>query len=85
MSEYNKEELFLIIQVLAGITLTAGYALSIENYYGAVPAFALIGSAVGLSIIIGCWLGAEHVAFMLTIIVTAVVFSIYFNFGTLFG
>ncbi|RTQ93121.1 hypothetical protein [Lysinibacillus telephonicus] len=85
MTEYNREELFLIIQMLAGITFTAGCAFSIETFYGTVPAFALIGSAVGLSIIIGCWLGAEHVAFMFTIIVTAVVFSIYFNFGTLFG
>ncbi|MEK9198592.1 hypothetical protein ACH0B5_16000 [Ureibacillus sp. 179-F W5.1 NHS] len=85
MTEYNRDELVTILQVLAGITLTVGYAFTINVYNSSVPAFALIGSAVGLAIIIGCWIGLKHLGFMLTMIFTSIVFAIYFNFGAMFS
>lgn len=80
MTQYNREELSLILQVLAGITITMGFAFALSAYYSVVPAFVLIGSAVGLAIIIGCWAGMKHLAFMVTIILTSIVFAIYFIF-----
>ncbi|MBD8026140.1 hypothetical protein H9636_05655 [Ureibacillus sp. Re31] len=85
MSEYSRDELFTIIQMLAGITLTVGYAFSVANFHQTVPAFALIGSAVGLAIIIGCWLGLKHLTFMLAMIITSIIYAIYFNFGAMFS
>lgn len=85
MTQYNREELSLILQVLAGITLTMGFAFAISAYNGAVPMFVLIGSAVGLAIIIGCWGGIKHLGFMVTIILISIVFAIYFNLGALLG
>ncbi|QCR32785.1 hypothetical protein [Lysinibacillus sp. SGAir0095] len=85
MTEYNREELSLIFQVLAGITLTVGYAFTISVYNSVVPAFALIGSAVGLAIIIGCWIGIKHLGFMLSIIMASIIFALYFNFGAMFS
>ncbi|MEK9198598.1 hypothetical protein ACH0B5_16550 [Ureibacillus sp. 179-F W5.1 NHS] len=85
MTEYNRDELLTIIQMLAGITLTVGYAFSIAHFHSTVPAFALIGSAVGLAIIVGCWLGLKHLTFMLTIILTSIIYAIYFNFGAMFS
>jgi len=85
MTQYNREELSLIFQVLAGITLTVGYAFTISVYNSFVPAFALIGSAVGLAIIIGCWIGIKHLGFMIAIIMTSIIFAMYFNFGAMFS
>ncbi|MFC7684796.1 hypothetical protein [Ureibacillus sp. GCM10028918] len=85
MTEYNREELSLIIQVLAGITLTVGYAFAISVYNTVVPFFALIGTAVGLATIIGCWIGIKHLGFMLTLIMASIIFAIYFNFGAMFS
>ncbi len=85
MTEYNREELSDIFQVLAGIFLIFGYATTILSFNGSVPGFALIGSAVGLAIIVGCWIGARHVFFMVSMILTSIVLAIYFNFGALFS
>ncbi|MDI7742170.1 hypothetical protein QMK38_09175 [Lysinibacillus fusiformis] len=80
MTQYNREELSLILQVLAGITLTMGFAFTLSAYNSVVPAYVLIGAAVGLAIIIGCWAGIKHLAFMAAIILTSIVFAIYFSF-----
>ncbi|HWL12596.1 MAG TPA: hypothetical protein VNQ57_06365 [Ureibacillus sp.] len=85
MTQYNREELSLILQVLAGITLTMGAAFALIAYNGDVPAFVLIAAAVGLAIIIGCWVGIRHLGFMVTIIIAAIVFAVFFNFGALLG
>lgn len=85
MTEYNREELSDIFQVLAGIFLIFGFARTIGAYFGTVPSFALIGSAVGLAIIVGCWVGARHVHFMASMILMSVVLAIYFNFGAIFS
>lgn len=79
MTQYNREELSLTLQVLAGITLTMGFAFTLSAYNSDVPAFVLIGSAVGLAIIFGCWGGIKHIGFMSSIILTSIVFAIYFN------
>ncbi|MDN4493401.1 hypothetical protein [Ureibacillus aquaedulcis] len=85
MTQYNSEELSLILQVIAGITLTMGMAFTLSVYHGSVPGFALIGAAVGLAIIIGCWGGMKHLGFMVAIILVSIVLSIYFNFSALLG
>lgn len=85
MTDYNREELSNIIQVLAGIFLIFGTATSILSFIGSVPGFALLGTAVGLAIIVGCWVGERHVHFMSSMILTSFVLAIYFNFGALFS
>jgi energy-coupling factor transporter transmembrane protein EcfT len=85
MTEYNREELSNIFQILAGILLVFGISTTILSFNGSVPAFALIGSAVGLAIIVGCWVGVRHVFFMVSMILMSFVLSIYFNFGALFS
>lgn len=85
MTQYNREELSDIFQALAGIFLIFGLARTILTYNGSVPGFAIIGVAVGLAIIVGCWIGLKHLHFMVTMIVTAIVLAIYFNFGSIFS
>ena len=84
MTQYNREELSLIIQVLAGILVTMGAAFALSEYYGAISGLALIVGAIGLAIIIGCWVGIKHLGFMVTIIISSIVFALCFNFGALF-
>src|SRR4051812_16382115 len=85
MTAYNRIELSNVLQALAGIFLIFGIARTILTFNGSVPGFALIGSAIGLAIIVGCWVGARHLHFMVTMIIASVVLSIYFNFGSLFS
>ena len=84
MTQYNREELSLIFQVLAGILITMGAAYALSVYYGAISGLALIIGAVGLAIIIGCWVGIKHIGFMVTIILGAIIFAFSFNFGAMF-
>lgn len=83
MTEYNRDELYTIIQVLAGITLITGYALAINNYNGYVPAFSLIGSALGFAIILACWIGRRHLGFIISSIAMSVVLSAFFIVGAI--
>lgn len=85
MTDYNREELSDIFQGLAGLFLVFGLAIAILTLNGSVPAFALIGTAVGLSIIVGCWVGTRHAFFMVSMIVMSVILSLFFNFGALFS
>ncbi|HWK22366.1 MAG TPA: hypothetical protein VNS08_04960 [Ureibacillus sp.] len=85
MTQYNREELSLVFQLLAGITFIMGIAFTLSAYFGEVSGIVLIGSAVGLAIIIGCWVGIKHLGFMLSIIMASIVFTTYFNFGALLG
>lgn len=85
MTEYNREELSDILQVLAGIFLIFGLATAFLSFNGSVPGFALIGSAVGLAIIVGCWVGVRHVFFMTSMILMSFVLALYYNFGALFS
>lgn len=85
MTQYNREELSNTFQALAGIFLIFGMAKTFLTFNGSVPGFAIIGAAVGLAIIVGCWVGRRHIHFMATMIVTSIVLAIYFNFGSLFS
>ncbi|KGR74676.1 PGF-CTERM sorting domain-containing protein [Ureibacillus sinduriensis] len=85
MTQYNREELSLILQVLAGITLTMGLAFTLSIYSGLTPGFEMIIAAIGLAIIIGCWGGMKHLGFMVTVILAVILFAIYFNFAALLG
>nr|WP_106779761.1 hypothetical protein [Lysinibacillus timonensis] len=85
MTEYNRRELSDILQVLAGILLIAGFAKTIAVLHGSVPGFALIGLAVGLAIIVGCWVGARHIFFMTSIVLMSIVFAIVSIFTSLFS
>ncbi|MFC7684801.1 hypothetical protein [Ureibacillus sp. GCM10028918] len=83
MTEYNRNELYTIMQVLAGITLITGYALAINNYNGNVPAFTLIGAALGLAIILACWIGRKHLGFIISLVAMSVVLSVFFIVGAI--
>lgn len=83
MTQYNQEELSLILQVLAGITLTMGLAFTLSSS-GLTPGVEMIIAAIGVAIIIGCWGGIKHIGFMVTVILVAILFALYFLILQLF-
>ena len=63
MSQYNKEELNLVIQALVPLSLVAGLAIFLISNSGGFPWFTLLGTSIGLSIIILSWLGRKSLYF----------------------
>ncbi|WP_036202126.1 hypothetical protein [Ureibacillus sinduriensis] len=83
MTDYNREELSHIIQVLAGLLLFSGYALTLDHLYGDVNILSLFGSGLGLAIILACWIGKNHLAFIISSVSMSLVLSIFFTLGAI--
>ena len=84
MSQYNKEELNLIIQALVPLCLVAGLAIFLISNSGGFPWFTLLGTSIGLSIIILSWVGRKSSIFAASLLIGAVVFTPLYNWSIIF-
>ena len=73
MSQYNKEELSLIIQVLLPLSLVAALGFILSFSSGEYPWLTLLGVPVGLSIIILTWVGPRSSVFVVSLLMAAAV------------
>ena len=83
MTQYNLEELKILNQVLFALFIVADFALALFFYNSAFPWFALVGSGIGLAIIVLCWTGKQHLYFLSSLIVFTVLFSIVYNWHSI--
>ena len=63
MFQYSKEELNFIIQALVPLCIIAGLATFLISTSGGFPWFTLLGTSIGLSIIILSWVGRKSSIF----------------------
>lgn len=84
VSQYNKEELNLMIQAFVPLILIGGLAIVLISSSGGFPWFTLLGTSIGLSIIILSWLGKKSSVFAACLLVGAVVFTPLYNWSTMF-
>lgn len=79
MSQYNLEELKILNQVFLALFLVADFALFLHFNNSVFPWFALLGSGIGLSIIVLCWTGKKYTYFLSSLLVCTGIFSIVYN------
>ncbi|GGA45278.1 hypothetical protein [Psychrobacillus lasiicapitis] len=79
MNQYNVEELKMLNQVLFALFLVADFALFLHFNNSEFPWFALLGSGIGLAIIVYCWTEKKVSLFIGSLLVFTVVFSIIYN------
>ncbi|WP_419959842.1 hypothetical protein [Psychrobacillus sp. BM2] len=83
MTQYNLDELKLLNQFLFALFLVADFALFLHFGNTIFPWFALIGAAIGLSIIVACWTGKKYTFFIAALLVSTTLFSIVYNWQTI--
>lgn len=84
MTQYNKEELKMMGQLLLGIFLVGGFSSYLFLNTSPFPWFALVGASLGLILIISCWTNAKYWFFSLTLLLTTFVFTIVYNWSSFF-
>ena len=84
MSQYNLEELNMLNQVLFALFIVADFALLLFFKNNTFPWFALLGSGIGLAIIVLCWTGKKYTYFIATLLVFTAVFSVIYNWQAIF-
>ena len=84
MSQYSKEELNLIIQALVPLGIIGGLAIFLISTSGGFPWFTLLGTAIGLSIIILSWVGRKSSIFAASLLLGAAVFTPLYNWSIIF-
>jgi hypothetical protein len=85
LSENVKVEIKMFNEILLAIFVVSNYALFLQLSHAVFPWFALIGASIGLSIILLCWVGKRFLLFHTFLIAGTIIFSIAYNWGTLFG
>ena len=85
MTQYNLEELKILNQVLLALFIVADFALGLFFFNNAFPWFALLGSGFGLAIIVLCWTGKKHLYFIVSLLVSSILFSLVYNWNTIFS
>jgi hypothetical protein len=83
VSQYNLEELKILNQVFLALFIVADFALGLFFYKNAFPWFALLGSGIGLAIIVLCWTGKKHTYFIASLLVCTVLFSLVYNWNAI--
>ena len=84
MSQYNKEELNMIIQALVPLGIIGGLATFLISTSGGFPWFTLLGTAIGLAIILLSWVGRKSSMFAASLVIVAAVFTPLCNWSTIF-
>jgi len=79
VTQYNLEELKILNQFLFALFIVADFALFLHFNNTIFPWFALIGAAIGLSIIVACWTGKKYTSFIIALLVSTALFSIVYN------
>ena len=82
MSQYNKEELSLVIQVLLPLCLVAAFGFILSFITGEFPWITLLGASVGLAVILLSWLGKKSFIFSVALIMAAAVCTPVFHWST---
>ncbi|QUG40170.1 hypothetical protein KD050_12700 [Psychrobacillus sp. INOP01] len=83
MTQYNIEELRMLNQVLLALFIVADFALLLFFNNSPFPWFALLGSGIGLSIIVLCWTGRKHAIFIASLLVFSVFHTIIYNWSSI--
>ena len=84
MSQYSKEELDFIIQALVPLAIIGGLATFLITNSGGFPWYTLLGTAIGLSIIILSWVGRRYSIFAASLLIGAAIFTPLYNWSTIF-
>ncbi|MEK3952165.1 MULTISPECIES: hypothetical protein [Psychrobacillus] len=83
MTQYNLEELRMLNQVLLALFIVADFALLLFFYNSPFPWFALLGSGIGLAIIVLCWTGRKHTIFIASLLTFSVLHTIVYNWSSI--
>ena len=84
MTQYNLEELKMLNQVFLALFIVADFALYLFFVHDTFPWFALLGFGIGLAIIVLCWTGKKHMQFIASLLVFTMLFSIVYNWHSIF-
>lgn len=85
MTQYQREELRMIGEVLLALLLIAGYSLFLYLSNSEFPWFALAGASVGLSIIVYCWTEKKYLSFIIALLICTVAYSVIYNWASIFN
>ncbi|SER97676.1 hypothetical protein [Psychrobacillus sp. OK032] len=85
MQQYVREEMRLLFQVLSGLFLVFGFSYFLRATNDQFPWLALIGSTVGLTIIVFVLSGKMYRAFLISLLVFSVIMSVIFNWYSIFN
>lgn len=85
MQQYIKEELRVLFQVYMGLFLVFGFSNFLRLTNEQFPWLTLIGSAVGLSIIVFLFTGKKFRAFLISLLAFSVIMSVIFNWYSIFN
>jgi len=83
LTQYNLEEMKILNQMLLALFIVADFALLLFFTNNTFPWTALLGSGIGLSIIVLCWTGKKHTFFIASILVFTTLFSIVYNWQSI--
>ena len=83
MTQYNLEELKILNQVLLALFIVADLSLGLFFYNNEFPWFALLGSGIGLAIIVFCWTETKYMYFIASLLVCTILFSLVYNWHTI--
>ncbi|WP_298473492.1 hypothetical protein [uncultured Psychrobacillus sp.] len=83
MTQYNLEELRLLNQVLFALFIVADFALFLFFYNSPFPWFALLGSGIGLAIIVLCWSGRKYIIFIASLLVFSALHTLVYNWSSI--
>ena len=84
MSNYNREELVLLNQILLALFLVADFALFLHFSNSSFPWFALLGAGIGLAIIVLCCAEKVQIYFIASLLVFTGFFLLIYNWHSLF-
>jgi hypothetical protein len=84
VTQHSKEELNLLVQTLLPLLIIGGLATFLISTSGGFPWYTLLGTSIGLAIIILSWAGRKTVFFAATLVLTAAVFTPLYNWSTIF-
>lgn len=81
MSKYSKDELNVVIQTLVPFSIIAWFAIFLISNTGGFPWFTLLGTSIGLSIIIFTLLGRKSIIIVASLLMGALVFTSFYNWS----
>lgn len=81
MTNYNLEELRLLNQFLLALFIVADFALLLFFYQSPYPWFALLGSGIGIAIIVLCWTGRKYILFIVSILVFSIAHTLIYKWS----
>lgn len=81
MTQYNREELQMLNQCLFALFLVADFALLLFFKQSPYPWFALLGSGIGLAIIVLCWTGSKYILFIASLLVFSITHTLIYNWS----